>query len=95
MKEGTIIVDQLNVFNTQLFQLNSMDIKINEKYKELVLLCLFTESWIHLVTSISFCTTYTLEFDSIVGALLTHEVRRKSILKTSTPEALATKCQSI
>jgi hypothetical protein len=53
MKEGTKIVDHLNVFNTLICQLASMDIKI-EEYKAMTLLCLLLESWDHLVTSISF-----------------------------------------
>jgi hypothetical protein len=82
MKEGTRIDDHLNVFNTLLWQLTSMDVKFNEEDKAVTLLCYFLESWDHLVTSISFSTTYTLEFDSIVGDLFSEEVRRKSNIET-------------
>ena len=32
MKEGTKIADHLNVFNTLIFQLSSMDVKIDDEY---------------------------------------------------------------
>jgi hypothetical protein len=41
MKEGTQIVDHLNVFNTLLCELTSMDVKIDEEDNTMMLLCLF------------------------------------------------------
>jgi hypothetical protein len=58
------------------------------------LLCSFHESWDHLVTSISFSTTNTLEFDYVVGDLLSKEVRKKSSIETSTLEALVVRGES-
>jgi len=78
----------LNVFNTLIFYLNSMDVKLDDKDKEITLLCSFPESWDHLVISINFSTTETLEFDYVVRDLLCEEVCRKSSLETSTLEAL-------
>jgi hypothetical protein len=70
MKEGTEIVDHLNTFNTLLVQLTSMGVKFESEDKEITLLCSFPASWDHFVTSISFSTTESIEFDVIVAALL-------------------------
>jgi hypothetical protein len=82
MKEGTKIVDHLNTFNTLLVQLNSMGVKFESEDKEITLLCSLPASWDHFVTSISFSSTETIEFDYTVGALLSEETRRKSNLET-------------
>ena len=70
MKEGTEIVDHLNSFNTLLVQLDSMGVKFEYEDKAITLLCYFPKSWDHFVTSISFSTTESIEFDVIVAALL-------------------------
>jgi hypothetical protein len=88
MKEGTKITDHLNTFNTLLVQLTSMGVKFESEDKEITLLCSFPESWDHFVTSISFNTTKSIEFDVIVGALLSEETRKKSNSETSTSEAM-------
>jgi hypothetical protein len=48
MKEGTKIVDHLNVFNTLICQLSSMEVKYEDEDKEVTLLCSLPESWDHL-----------------------------------------------
>jgi hypothetical protein len=88
MKEGTKIVDHLNTFNTLLVQLTSMGVKFESEDKAITLLCSFPKSWDHFVTSISFISTESIEFDVIVGALLSEETRKKSNLETSTSEAM-------
>jgi hypothetical protein len=94
MKEGTKIVDHLNVFNTLICQLNSMDVKYEDEDKAVMLLCSLPESWDHLVTSMWFSTTDTIDYDIVVGALLSEEMRRKSSLETSTSEAMVTRGRS-
>jgi hypothetical protein len=88
MKEGTKIVDHLNTFNTLLVQLSSMGVKFESEDKAITLLCSLPASWDHFVTSISFSSTETIEFDDTVGALLSEETRKKSNQETSTSEAL-------
>jgi hypothetical protein len=73
MKEGMKIVDHLNVFNTLICQLTSMEVKFEDEDKAVTLLCLFHESWDHLVTTMWFSTTYTIDYDTVVGALLSEE----------------------
>ena len=88
MKEGMKIANHLNAFNTLIFQLNSMDVKIDDEDKAINLLCTLPESWGQVVSSISLSTTDTLEIGNVVGALLSEELRKKSSLETSSWEAL-------
>jgi hypothetical protein len=88
MKEGTKIDDHLNTFNTLLVQLTSMGVKFESEDKAITLLCSLPVSWDHFVTSISFSSTKSIEFDDIVGALLSKETRKKSNIETSTSEAM-------
>jgi hypothetical protein len=88
MKEGTKIYDRLNTFNTLLVQLTSMGVKCDSEDKTITLLCSLPVSWDHFVTSISFSTTKSIEFDVIVGALLSEETRKKTNSQTSTFEAM-------
>ena len=95
MKEGIKIVNHLNVFNTLICQLASMGVNIEDEDKAVTLLCSSPNSWNHLVTSISFSTTNTLEFDFVVGPLLSKEVCKKSSTETSTSKAMVARGQSI
>ena len=88
MKEGTEIADHLNVFNTLICQLTSMDVKIDDEDKVVNLLCTLPESWGQVVSSISLSTNDILEFDNVVGELLSEDLRKKSSFKTSSQEAL-------
>jgi hypothetical protein len=91
MKEGTKITDHLNTFNTLLVQLTSMGVKFESEDKGITLLCSLPTSWDHFVSSISFSSTKSIEFDDIVGALLSEETRKKSNLETSTSESMMVK----
>jgi hypothetical protein len=82
MKEGTKVVGHLNTFNTLIVQLISMKVKFEDEDKAITLLCSLPESWYNLVTSISFSSAYVLDYDSIVGAFLVEEMRRKSSKET-------------
>jgi hypothetical protein len=73
IKEGMKIAYHLNVFSTLICQLNSMDVKLDDEDKAATLLCSLPKLWDHFVTSISFSTTETLEFDIVVGVLLSEE----------------------
>jgi hypothetical protein len=88
MKEGTKVADHLNTFNTLIVQLTSMEVKFEDEDKAITLLCSLPESWENLVTSISFSSTKVLYYDSVVGALLAEEMRRKSSKETSTSEEM-------
>jgi hypothetical protein len=51
-------------------------------------MCSLPESWDHFVTSISLSTPDSLKFESVVGALLSEEVRRKYSTETAALEAM-------
>ena len=61
MKEGTKIENHLNVFNTLIFQLSSMEVKIDDEDKVVNLLCTLPKSWGQVVSSISLSKTNTLK----------------------------------
>ena len=92
--EGTKVEEHLNIFNTLIFQLSDMEVKMQEEDKAITLLCSLPESWDHFVTSISLTTTDSLKFEFVVGALLSEEVRRKSSIETSAPEAMVARGRS-
>jgi hypothetical protein len=66
MKEGTQIVDHLNVFNTMICQLSSMEVKYEDEDKEVTQLCSFLDSWDHLVISMLLSSTD----DIVVGSFV-------------------------
>ena len=94
MKEGTTITDHLNTFNTLVVQLESIEVKFESDDKAVTLLCSLPESWDHFVTSISLSSSETLEFDDVVGAMLSEETRKRSNLETSTSEAMMVRGRS-
>jgi hypothetical protein len=93
MKEGTKIVDHLNVFNTLICQLSSMEVKYEDEDKAIKLLCSFPEYWDHLVTSMWFNSENAIDYDIVVGALLFEEMRKTS-KETSTTKAMVVKGRS-
>jgi len=76
MKDGDSVTENLNVFNTVVSQLSSIEIKISNEDKCISLLCSLPNSWDSLVITIGSNAT-ALQFDEIVSALLTEEMRRK------------------
>jgi hypothetical protein len=94
MKEGTKIPDHLNVFNTLICQLSSMDVTYEDEDKAVTLLCSLLESWDHLVTTMWFISTYSIDYDIVVGDLLYEEMRKRSSKETSTIEEMVVRGQS-
>jgi len=78
MKDGDLVTEHLNAFNTVVSQLASVDIKISDEDKCISLLCSLPNSWDSLVTAIGSNVT-TLHFDEIVSSLLTEEMRWKNM----------------
>eukprot|EP00253_Pinus_taeda_P006956 PITA_06956 len=78
MKDGDSVTEHLNVFNTVVSQLLSVDIKISDEDKCISLLCSLPDSWDSLVNAIGSNAT-ALQFDEIASALLTEEMRRKNM----------------
>ncbi|GJU83864.1 retrovirus-related pol polyprotein from transposon TNT 1-94 [Tanacetum coccineum] len=79
MKEGTPIADYVNEFNLNLSRLMSVDIKFDDEVQALLLLSLFPESWLGIVTTVSGSTgTTKLKFDNISDLILGEDIRSKT-----------------
>ena len=72
------MTEHMNAFNTVVSQLSSIDIKISDEDKCISLLCSLPDSWDSLVIAIGSNAT-ALQFDEIVSALLTEEIRQKNM----------------
>eukprot|EP00253_Pinus_taeda_P006642 PITA_06642 len=78
MKDGDLVIEHLNAFNTVVSQLLFVDIKISDEDKCINLLCSLLDSWDSLVIAMGSNAT-TLQFDEIVASLLTKEMRWKNM----------------
>eukprot|EP00253_Pinus_taeda_P008336 PITA_08336 len=78
MKDGDSVTEHLNAFSTVVSQLSFVDIKISDEDKCISLWCSLPDSWDSLVIAIGNNAT-ALQFDEIVSALLTEEMRRKNM----------------
>ena len=78
MKDGDSVTEHLNAFNTMLSQLSYFYIKISDEDKCIILLCSLPDSLDSLVIAIGSNTT-TLNFDDIVSALMSEEMRRRNM----------------
>ena len=72
------MIEHLNAFNIVVSQLSSVYIKISDEDKCISLLCSLPDSWDSLVIAIGSNTT-TLNFDDIVSALMSEEMRRRNM----------------
>eukprot|EP00253_Pinus_taeda_P006275 PITA_06275 len=90
IKDGESVTEHLNAFNTVVSQLASVDIKISDEDKCISLLCSLPDSWDSLVIAIGSNAT-ALQFDEIVSALLTEEMRRKN-MDNQNGDALSVVC---
>ena len=86
MSEDNLMTEHLNAFNTIISQLSSMDIKITDEEKCIILSCSFPNSWDSLVMAIGSNST-TLVLEDVVTSLLLEEMRRKN-MERSTKDAL-------
>jgi hypothetical protein len=78
ISEDSSIIENLNVFNTIISQLSSMDIKITEEEKCIIILCSFPYSWDSLVVAIG-SNSITLALEDVVAYPLSKEMRRKNM----------------
>jgi hypothetical protein len=83
MRYGDSVAEHLKAFNTVVSQLVSIEIKISDEDKCIILLCSLEDSWDSLVVDIGSNTT-TSNFDEVVKSLLSKEMRRKNMEGQST-----------
>jgi hypothetical protein len=69
MRDGDLVAEHLNAFNTVVSQLVSGEIKISDEDKCISLLCSLPDSWDSLVVAIG-SNTSALKFDEVVSSLL-------------------------
>jgi hypothetical protein len=72
-----------------------MEAKFEDEDKEVTLLCSLPESWDHLVTTVWFNTTNSIDYDTVVEALLSEEMMKKSSKETSTAKTMVVIGRSI
>jgi hypothetical protein len=88
MRDGDLVAEHLNAFNTVVSQLVSVEIKISDEDKCISLLCSLSDSWDSLVVAIGSNTT-SLKFEEVVSSLLSEEMRRKNMEGHSTDALFA------
>jgi hypothetical protein len=93
MSDGSSVTEHLNVFNTIISQLSSVDIKIIKEEKCIILLCSLLDSWDSLVMAI-WSNTTTLALEDVVSSLLLKEMRRKN-MEGSTKDDLVVRGQPV
>ena len=76
MSKGGSIVDLLNYFNIVTSQLSSVGVKFDDEVRAPLFLFSLLESWNGLVMAISnsISGSSTLNFDDVVGAILSEEM---------------------
>jgi hypothetical protein len=76
MSEGGSIANHLNEFNTATNQISSVKVDFHDEVKALLILCSLLETWNGLVmVLINFVSgSNTLEFDDVVGVILSEEM---------------------
>jgi len=78
MKDGYLVTEHLNSFNTIVSQLLSVYIRNIYEDKYINVLCFLPYSWDSLVVAIG-SNKNTSKFDEIVSSLLSKEIRRKNM----------------
>lgn len=73
-KEGTKIINHLDVFNKLIVDLLNLDEDIKDEDKALILLNSLPDSYNHLVTTLLYGKE-TIKFEEVSNALMNHEIR--------------------
>src|SRR5438270_3424082 len=77
MKEGTPILQHLNLFNKIVSDLLSLEVKLEEEDKALLLLESLPTSYDHLVTTIMYGKE-ALELEDVMVVLINNEIMKKT-----------------
>ena len=76
MTEGTIVLEHLNFFNKITNELLTIDVKIDEEDKTLILHSSLLESHEHIITTILYGKK-TLILEEVTSTLLSNEIKKK------------------
>ena len=77
MNEGTTVLEHLNFFNKIISELLTVDVKIDEEDKVLILLCSLLESYDHIITTMLY-SKETLILEDVTSTLLSNEIRKNA-----------------
>jgi hypothetical protein len=85
MSEGGFVANNLNEFNTVSNQLSFVKVEFDEEVRALLMLFSLPEIWNNLVMDVSnsISGSNTLNFDDVVGVILSEKIQRKRIGETS------------
>jgi hypothetical protein len=72
MQEGSDLTEHGNVFNQLVADLGKVVVKIDDEDMAIVLLCLLSDSYDNLVTTLTYGKE-KVQVDDVVAALLSHE----------------------
>jgi hypothetical protein len=77
MSEGGSVADILNEFNMVTNQLSSVKVDFDDEVRALLILCSLPESWngLVMVVSNSVSGSNNLNFDDVIGVILSEEMR--------------------
>jgi hypothetical protein len=78
MRDGDLVENHLNTFDTMVSQSVSFDIKISDEDKSIILLYSLPDSWDSLVVAIG-SNTIALKFDEVFSSLLSEDMRWKNM----------------
>jgi len=73
MAEGTPIQNHLDEFNSILIDLDSMDVKIEDEYKAIMLVISLPSSYKHFKEILLYSSNETLSFEDVKASLLSKE----------------------
>ena len=74
-KEGIAVLEHLNFFNKIISELLTVDVKIDEEDKALILLSSLLESYDHIVITMLYGKE-TLILEEVTSTLLSNEIRK-------------------
>ncbi|CAA0835646.1 Uncharacterized mitochondrial protein AtMg00810 [Striga hermonthica] len=91
MQEGTDLGQHVNIFNQVVTDLASLEAKIEDEDKAMILLCLLPPSYEHMVTTLTYGKE-TIKTEEITSALLAHnQQKQKSGESSSQSDSLCVK----
>ncbi|CAA0833091.1 Thioredoxin H2 [Striga hermonthica] len=76
MQEGTDFGQHVNIFNQVVTDLASLEVKIEDEDKAMILLCSLPPSYEHMVTTLTYGKE-TIKTEEITSALLAHNQRKQ------------------
>ena len=88
MSEGGDLVAHIQRFNQVCSEVMSLDVKIDEEYRALLLLCSLSSSYDGLITTLVYGKE-TLNYEEVVGVLRSNKQRKKIYKEDPKSEILA------